>query len=126
MREIPCVPFQGTSVGSFLKLPIGKAGVSQARTNRQNAPVLYIRHERNFAQALDHRVVVDENRGLVVTNPGNGFANLVRQVEVFARPVSRQVLRSAIDRAVLLDQAGTADADERREPEFLLIRGANE
>src|SRR5262245_142243 len=46
---------------------------------------------------------------------------LPRQVETLALPVSRQILRAARDGAVSLDDARTADADERRQAQVLLV-----
>ena len=64
----------------------------------------------------------------VSLSPMRGMAsrNLVRQVEILSRPVSGQVLRPPVDRAVLFNQARTANPDEWSKPEFLLVRGANE
>ena len=45
-----------------------------------------------------------------------------RQIELAALPIARKILRALLDRAVLVDDAGTGDADERRELEALLLR----
>ena len=71
-------------------------------------------HERRFAQALHHGIVVHHHRGFGVADARYGLAQDRRQIEFAAFPIAGQVLRAAVDRAVFLDDAGTADADERR------------
>ena len=84
----------------------------------------HVGHERRLAQALHHGVVVQEDHGLVLADGRDRFVQAVRQVEAAALPVARQVLRAAIDGAVRLDDAGAADADERRELAVLPCRRA--
>ena len=63
----------------------------------------------------------DDGR-VVLSNLRDAFDQACRQIELAALPVTRQVLRSLLDRAVALDDTGTGDPDEGRELESLLVR----
>ena len=56
---------------------------------------------------------------------GISCAQQFGEIETAAFPVARQVLAAALDRAVLADHAGAADADERRELQAILFGGGN-
>src|SRR3954464_11146031 len=62
----------------------------------------------------------------MILDPGDGLADAARQIELIALPIAWKVLRAAFDRAVLLDLAGAADADERRQPQLFLLRPADQ
>src|SRR5882757_9833089 len=95
-------------------LAIGEARVAQPRADRQHAPAIHILHERNFGETLHYAVIMHQDRGVVFADLWNAFDQARRQIEPAALPIARQVLRALFDRAVLLDDAGTGDADERR------------
>src|SRR5205807_7758749 len=99
---------------------VGEAGVAEAGADRQHAPVLHVLHARGLAQALQHGVVVHHDRRLVAVDLRDRFDQALRQVELAALPVDWKILGAALDRAILEDDAGTADADERRQAELLL------
>ena len=69
---------------------------------------------------------MQQDRGVVLPDGGDRLVQGERQVEPAALPIARQVLRAAIDGAVRLDDAGTADADERREPQSFLARARDQ
>src|SRR3977135_1930322 len=99
-----------------LVLPaVGEARVAEAGADGQHAPALDILHERHFAQALRHAVIVHKHRGVGIADLRNRFDQARGQIELAALPVARQVLRALLDRAVLVDHARTGDPDERRE-----------
>ena len=75
----------------------------------------HVDHERRLAQALHDRIVMQQDHGVMLPNRGDCLMQAQRQIEAAALPIARQVLGAAIDGAVRLDDAGTADADERRE-----------
>src|SRR5262245_10792175 len=72
----------------FLRLlAVGEAGIAEAGADRDHAPVLGVLHERPLAQSLHDRVVVHEDRGLVLADGGDRLAQLGRQMESLAFPV---------------------------------------
>src|SRR5258708_6548459 len=105
---------------------IDEARIAESGADGEDAPALHVLRERHLAQPLDHRIVVKEHGGLLLADGRNGFAQGGRKMEIPARPVARKVLHAAIDRAVLLDEPRTADADEGRELEPLLVRECDE
>src|SRR5262245_66575894 len=82
--------------------------------------------EGQLAQSLHDRVVVHHDHRLVLADAGNLRADLVRQIELAAFPVARQVWRSALDRAILTDDPRAADADQRRQAQAALAGPAND
>ena len=54
--------------------------------------------------------------GVVIADHGDGLDQAHGQIELAALPIARQVLRALLDRTILVDDAGTGDADERRYP----------
>ena len=58
-----------------------------------------ILHVRDLAQALDHRVVVYDDHGLVAFEARQPMGHLASEIEILAFPVARQVLPpSQVDR----------------------------
>src|SRR3954465_11994130 len=113
-------------VGLFFLDAIGKARVAEAGADGQYAPALDVAHERHFAQALNHRIVVHEHSGAVLADFRDPLEQARRQIEFAALPVARQILRAAVDRSVRLDDAGTADTDERGKSETFLLGAADQ
>jgi hypothetical protein len=105
----------GLMVTTFNKrsLPVRKQRISKARPNGKNSPLLDVLHRRHLTKALNHRVIVHNNRGFEFSNSRNRFNQRCGQVETAAFPISGKILRATVNRAVGLDLAGTADADER-------------
>jgi hypothetical protein len=83
--------------------------------------VLEILHERHFAQALRDAVIVHQHRGVVTADLRDRLDQCGRQVELAALPVAGKILRTFLDAAVLLDDAGARDADERRKLEAFFV-----
>src|SRR5713101_5019698 len=105
----------------ILRLLVGEPGVAEAAADGEDAPMLDVLHVRHFAQALHHRVVVQDNERVVAVDLGDALADELRQVEAAAFPIAGEVLPAALDRAVLADDAGAADADEGRQLQLLLL-----
>src|SRR5712671_2925919 len=105
----------------ILRLLVGEPGVAEAGADGEDAPMLDALHVRHFAQALHHRVVVQDDERVVAGDLGDALADELRQVEAAAFPVAGEVLPAALDRAVLADEAGAADADEGRQLQLLLL-----
>src|SRR5687768_8355203 len=96
---------------------VREAGVAEAGADGEHPPVLHVRHVRQLAETLNHRIVMHDHDGIVVGNLGDRLAQLRREIEALHFPVSRQVLPASLDGAIRADHAGTADADEGRELE---------
>src|SRR6476620_1550486 len=94
---------------------IGEAGVAEAGPDREHAPALDVLHEGDFGKSLHHAVIMHQHRRVVLADLRNPFHQTCGQIELAALPIARQVLRTLFDRAVLVDDAGTGDADEWRE-----------
>src|SRR5262249_36861837 len=106
---------------------IDEARVAEAGPDGEDAPALHIAHERHLAQALHDGVGVQQHGRLVLADGGDLLAQRGRKVEAPAGPVAaREILRAAIDRAVLLDPSRAADADERRDLVPFLARIGDE
>src|SRR3979409_2321327 len=101
--------------------PIGEACVAEAGSDGERAPMGHVGHERRLAQALNHRIVVQQDEGLVLADAGNSFVQRVRQIEAAALPIAGKILCAAIDGAVDFDDAGTANADEGCKLETFLV-----
>src|SRR5262249_2452159 len=112
---------RGGAERALVVLAIDEARIAEAGADGEDAPALQVLHEWHLAQPLHHRVVVQQHRGIVLADRRDLLAQRGRKIESLARPVARQVLRAAIDRAVLLDLARTADADEWRDLVALLV-----
>src|SRR5262247_3755876 len=105
----------------LLPRAVGEAGIAEPGADRQHAPVPYLLHEGQGAQALHHGVIVHQHHRIVVGDGRDLVAYERRQVEILGIPVAGKVLRSAVDRTVRVDFSRTADADEGREPEPFLL-----
>src|SRR5438552_2948729 len=105
----------------FLVLSIGEAGVAETGANSKHPPMVDVLHERQLAESLHHGIVVHNDYGIVILDLGNLFTQQAGQIEAFVLPVARQVLSSALDRAIRQDDSGTSDADERRQLEPVLV-----
>src|SRR3954471_17162627 len=95
---------------------VGEAGVAEAGADGEHAPARDVLHRRHLGEALHDGVVVHDHHGLVSADLRHGPAQLHRQVEPAALPVAGQVLAAALDRALLADEPGAADADEGCDP----------
>ena len=73
-------------------------------------------------KALHHGVVMHQDGGLVIADARDRFEQARRQIEPAALPVSRQILGAGFDRAVGIDSARAADADEGRKPQVVFLR----
>src|SRR6185437_4745233 len=115
---------------AFTRLPVfllvREPRVAEAGADGEDAPMPDVLHVGQFAQPLHHRVVVHDDDGVVAADLGDAVADRLRQVEAAALPVAGQVLAAALDRAVLLDDAWAADADERRQLQLLLAGVSDE
>src|ERR1700676_831861 len=47
----------------------GEARVAQTGADGQDAPVVHVLHERHFGETLRHRVIVHQDRGIVLADP---------------------------------------------------------
>ena len=103
---------------AVFRVAVGEARIAKAGADGQHAPMLDILHERHLAQTLHHGVIVHHHHGLVSADLRNRLDAAPRQVEPAAFPVAGQVLAALGDRAVVLDLAGAADAEERRQLEL--------
>jgi PAS domain S-box-containing protein len=71
----------------------------QAGANGENAPARKFAHRGDFAQALHHRVIVEDDRRIVTADTRQLFADGARQIEAAAGPIARQVLVAALNEA---------------------------
>ncbi len=101
------------SVGLFA--PVGEAGIAETGADGQHAPPFIVLHRRQLAEALHHRVVVDDDRCFMVVDVRDFLADAVGEVEAAALPVAGQVLSAGLDRAVLANDAWATDADDGRQ-----------
>src|SRR4026207_1940117 len=101
-------------------MSVCEQGVPQPGADGEHAPFVDILHEGNFAEALNDRIVVHDDRRVEVADPGYGFKQSCGEIEAAALPVARKVLRPTFDRAVRIDDSGASDADERSEVQTLL------
>src|SRR5258707_6737316 len=106
--------------GRLLVLAIGKSHIAQTGADRKHAPMVDVLHVRDLAQALDHRVVVHDHDRLMAFETRQPPGKLGREIEILTFPVARQVLATVHDDPTLVDQARTADTEERRELDLLL------
>src|SRR5581483_7104488 len=88
--------------------------------------MLNIAHERNLAEALDHRVVVDKDHGLVTVDLRDCLPECGREMETVAGPIAREVLHATIEGSVLVNQSRTTDADEGRDVDVISVRAGNQ
>src|SRR4051794_32944382 len=102
-------------VAVLIFLAVGEPRIAQSGADGQHAPAVDVLHERHFAKALHDAVIVHQHRGIVAADFGDRFYQAVRQIEFAALPIAWQILRAFFDGAVLVDHAGTGDADEGRE-----------
>src|ERR1700676_3209496 len=56
----------------------GEARVAQTGADGQDAPVVHVLHERHFGETLRHRVIVHQDRGIVLTDPRDRLAQAPR------------------------------------------------
>ena len=68
-----------------------------------------------LAEPLHHGVIVHHDRSVFFADLGDGLVHSGGQLEIARLPVARQVLRAALDRAVLVDDTRAANSDERRQ-----------
>jgi hypothetical protein len=80
----------------------------------------HILHVGHLAETLHHGVVVNLDHDLVAVDTRQLRCQGGAQVESFAFPVSREVLTALEDRASLVDQDWTTDADEGSELDLFL------
>ena len=101
---------------------VGESSISQTGADRQHAPAFHVLHDGHLGQPLHHAVIVHDDGRVVPSDLRNGFDQTCRQVEPTALPITGQILRPLLDRAVVLDDAGACDAYERRELEPFVVR----
>src|SRR6185503_7378232 len=89
-------------------------------------PVLYILHPGQLAESLHDGIVVHEDYSVVIADPRQRLAQSLRQIETLRLPVAWQVLATALDRAVGANHARTANADERRQRQPILVGSLDE
>src|SRR5690348_3402310 len=53
--------------------PVGKAGVPEARSDREDASAFNVLHERHLRKSLHHAVVMHDDGRVVFPDAGNGF-----------------------------------------------------
>src|SRR5215217_5537221 len=103
------------AAGLFFFRAVIEPRIAEAGADREDPPTFHVLHERDLAQALHHRIVVHQHGGAVLADLRNTFNQAGGQVELATLPITGKVLRAAVDRAVRLNKAWAADADERCE-----------
>jgi hypothetical protein len=64
---------------SFLQLV--KRALPRPVPKGQDAPVVHVLHERHFGETLHHRVIVHQDRGIVLADPRDRLDQARRQIE---------------------------------------------
>src|SRR6185503_6647175 len=117
---------EGRSPPSRVRSPVRIRRIAETRADREDGPVPDVLDERQLAQSLNDRIVVHDHDRLVLADGRKILADLRREVEATALPITRQVLSAALDGPVFPDLPRTRDADERRELEIVLVGPSDE
>jgi len=122
-----CHELAPTSPEDALPVAIDIGGVAEARAGGDDASFLRVLHVRHLAEALNHRIVVHHDAGLLAANLGDRLGDDGGQVEVRAFPIAAwQVLAATVDGPVRPYQARAADADHRGKRQALFTRLADQ
>src|SRR5262249_12461546 len=105
---------------------VGEARVAQAGADGHHAPVADVRIVGHFAQSLNHRIVVNQDERFVAADPRHVRGQGGGEIESLAFPVAGKILATLEDRPMLVDEARTADTDERSQLQFIFGRALDQ
>ena len=95
--------------------------VSQSRADRENCPILFVRHQRYLGKPLNHTIVVHNDEGVGIVDLRNAFHQCGGKVKMIALPVaSWKVLSTPSYSAIGFDHSRATNPDQWREAEFRL------
>ena len=99
----------------FLNIPAGcESRIAETGADGQCSPTLNVGHKGCLAGAPEHSIVMHNNGGIFAPDLGDRVVQRCRKMKVFASQFPGKFWRTAIYRAVFVNDTGAANSDERR------------